>query len=1710
MSNTTESLPFKILSKTGSDSRFMTYQALRGDTREHILVKVPGSSFPSEATLARLAQEYELLQQLSHDHILQADRLQPYEQSQALVYKPFNGITLESWLEISGISISDFFDFAIALTETLAWLHQQNVVHKNISPVSILIRPEDKFIVLTGFGLAARISREPLTPNAHEINDTQLSYISPEQTGRMNRSLDQRSDLYSLGCLFYRLLCGKALFYSTDPLSVVHGHLALSPPRLEEQRINIPAALSNVVFKLLAKSAGDRYQSATGLLADLQECRSQWQASGQIAPFEPGKNDISEVFRIPDKLYGRENELGQLMEAYKQAAGGNTTLVLVSGYSGVGKSRLVGEIRKQLQIDRGYFVSGKFDQFKREIPLKPLTDAFRELIRNLLTEPEEQLLRWKEQILEATGSLGKILTDAIPELETLIGEQPGVTELPQVESDNRFHALLERFVNVFTRSGIPLCVFIDDLQWIDTSTRRWIEQQISTGKSEHFLLIGAYRDNEVNESHPLSLMADRLKKQNATIKEIVLQPLDKSTLNQMIADSLLCEPNQCADFSDQIYAKTNGNPFFTRQCLYTLHETGAIYFRNQPAGWNTNLEKLNEVGITDNVAELMIARIQKLSQELQNLVSTAACIGFGFNAEDLCDASGGERSVILHLLHELVDYGLILPVYKSGEDTSEEYRFLHDRVQQAAYSLLNDAEQKKLRLSIGWKQQSLLKSDEPDTNLYTVADHLNFARSLITDENQLMMLAEVNYRASVMASNAGAHETALVYVRAAMDCLPAAVFTQAGSFYSDLLLQRAGCEHMAGNTDEAATYYDQSIEQATDAIAKARVYQHKIYFYTNLRRFEDAYQAGRKAVGLLGVKLPSGFSPPHLIRELISFKWQTRGKSADDILQMKEMEDEKLRMAILLMATMGRAAYQIRPELCVVLCGRIVNLCLKHGNADGVFIGYMAFGSIFLGAILNRKQAGFDYGKLTLALVEKYKSYFYKAETHFVVGYFAVPWRLPATEMERYWLTAYESALETGDWFHLSCACCATLQSQFMRGVPYDDVLGQAERYTALLTRIGNEEGVQTLLAVTQAIRNLRGETEDLLSFSTANVNETEYTENLKQFTSRHFAHYYYINKMAVLYLRGAYEKAWDTALLSGKYLKDSPGMLHTAEHYFWKGMTGSALYMLGNKQGQKSMLQALKKFRNWSQGCESNFVHKSLLLEAEMHRAMGQNEQAQSSYEKAIDMAAKYGYTHILSLAQQRSAGFHHQNGRRRMAGFHLNDAVYNYIKLGAEPYARTLQEQFPDLQEYLVAFNSSDTGGAVVAAERVQDHQLDLATVFKSSEAISREIRLPDLMASMLRIIAQNAGAERVVLLLHRNGKLMVEGEYGVENDQITEIESTPAEHYEALPQQVLNLVNRTREAVVLDAASESGAFVTDPYFVSRNTYSVLCAPLMKQGEFTGVVYLENNKSRAAFTGERITLLNMLSGQIAISIENALLYENLEEKVKERTRELKEEKERSEALLLNILPSETAEELKRTGSSKARDFPMVTVLFTDFKNFTTLSENLSAQELVNEIDYCYSAFDNIVSKYGIEKIKTIGDSYMCAGGLPVPNPSNPIDTVRAALEIRDFVKKEREKREKEGRVFFDIRIGLHTGPVVAGIVGIKKFAYDIWGDTVNIASRMESSGEPGKINISGSTYERIKDFFRCEYRGKVHAKNKGEIDMYFVEEEIAHSSTL
>lgn len=1517
---------YSIVGQLSQSPTVSIYRGTRESDRVPVVVKVLDVEFPSPLQLARIRHEYGLIREIAHQGVIKVHALEKINNSLAIVMEDFGGDALKSLISENKNSIGNKLKIARQICEILGEIHNKGIVHKDINPNNILFNPETEQIKIIDFGNASVLSHEDRQLKNPDHLEGTLAYIAPEQTGRMNRPVDYRSDYYSLGITLYELLLGKRPFEASDSMELVHMHMASVPPSLHSQDISVPEAVSRIVQKLIEKNAENRYQSAVGICKDLDICIASLSGGAAVEEFVPGRYDVSDRFAIPAKLYGREEEVSRLMDAYERACDGKRNVMLVTGYSGIGKSTLINEIHKPIASRRGVFISGKFDQYRRNIPYSALIQAFQNLMQQILAESDERIAMWRERLLGAFGGNGQVMIDVIPELRHIIGPQPEVPPLAPQEAQNRFNLYFINFVQVFAQAGHPLALFLDDLQWADNPSLNLLELLSADAGCKHLLIIGAYRENEVEASHPLLLSLGRMKNAGVAIEEIALRKLPQDVVREIIADTFNCQAATAQDLAALVYRKTDGNPFFINQLLKNLHDAKLVSYDHASHAWGWDIAKINQVEITDNVVELMAGNIRKLSHDAQALLKLAACIGNRFTLRNLSVVSEKSCAAIADDFRVALKAELIIPLgeeYKfvggGGADANDfdvQYRFLHDRVQQAAYDLLNENEKAQIHLSVG----RLLLDDTPaaqlDEKLFDIVNHFNQAIELIVEPALRLQLAELNMKAAIKAKNSIAYEPALKYINNAQTYL---VGIQNGNrdLSFNLLVEQAECEHLNGNGDTAEKLYQQALGEAGSQDEKARVYEALVHYYTNTGNFNSAYHTGRQALKLFGVSLPASFIPPLFVADFIKAKWLMRGKKIADLINLPLCEDENMRTAMRLIGALLKAAYQIRPELCIANAVKAVNLSLKYGTTEDNAVAYVVFGGIFVGGVMGNHQAGYDFGQLALAMNSRFNNLKQRSEVNFVSGYFTDFWLKPASNTERYYRTAYENGLQTGDFFHISCAVCTMVESQYIRGVPLAEVQQLGGDYLAFMERIKSHESSGAITAVLRTIQNLEGLTESPGSFGGSDFNESEFVERIKGFTSLHFSHFYFVNKMQALYLWGRYEEALTTAQESEKYLKYSLAMLHTVEHHFYHALILCAVYELGkNPANLTKARKILKKFEKWAQLNPANFKHKALLIKAEIERLTQSGWEVGDLYNEAIESADENGYIQNKALGNELAGRFFAAKNVGIAARGYLKEAYYGYQVWGAKGIADKLGQEFPQI----LPRRSQETGlSATDRLERASlpssaldgdadytrsaagtvshsstsrsssgKSSLDLETVIKSTQAISGEIKLSALLQKLMRIIIENAGAEKGSFIRIDQGRMRMEAEADVNESEVRILDGKPLDA-QKVAVSIVQYVARTGDSVVLNDACSDSRFGNDPYVMKVQPKSVLCSPIIHQGQVIGIIYLENNLSGGVFTPDRLEVLNMLSAQAAISIENSMLYANLEEHVRARTSELK-----------------------------------------------------------------------------------------------------------------------------------------------------------------------------------------------------------------------------
>jgi predicted ATPase len=980
-----------------SGSRTLVYRGVRQTDSLPVVIKLLKNPYPSFSELVQFRNQYTIAKNLHSPLIIQTYSLEPYQNGYALVMEDFGGISLKDYFScpktLHANSLQEFFLIGLALCNALETLYRNQIIHKDIKPSNILINPQTKQVKLIDFSIASLLPRETQTLTIRNVSHDTLKYISPEQTGRMNRGIDYRTDFYSLGVTFYELLTGKLPFESSDAMELLHCHIAKAAPLVHEINPQIPSVLSEIVNKLMAKNAEDRYQSVLGLKFDLENCRTQLNETGRIERFEIARRDacldaerfvISHRFIIPEKLYGRETEVETLLQAFERVSKGATEMMLVAGFSGVGKTAVVNEVHKPIVRQRGYFIKGKFDQFQKNVPLSGFVQAFRDLIGQLLTENDAQIQEWKSQILEAVGRNGQVIINVIPELERIIGEQPPAPQLSGISAQNRFNLLFQKFTQVFTSAKHPLVMFLDDLQWADSASLKLI--QLFMAETGHLLLIGAYRDNEVTPAHPLMLTLSEIQKTQATINTITVNPLSQVQLNQLVADTLKCREDIAWSLSQLVFQKTQGNPFFATQFLKALHQDELLQFNYRLGWWECAITELTQQAIKNDVVSFMAFQLQRLPVLTQNILQLAACIGNQFDLATLSIISEKAEAEAADCLWKALQEGLIFPiddVYKfyvgqeiqpAKEEISQSitYKFLHDRVQQAAYSLIPDEQKKITHYQIG---QQLLKNtndSEREERIFEIVNQINVAVELVEQLKEREELAALNLIAGRKAKNATAYNAAVKYFAVGRNLLARDCWESQYNLALELYAEATEAAYLNTDNIEMESLAETVLQHAKTPLDTVKVYGVRINAYTSQGHLLEAINAGLTILKQFEINLPASPSLEDIARVGQETQTFLGSKKPADLLHLPEMTNPQILAVMEILQEIAIPAYFAKPHLYSLITMMEINLSINYGNGPISALGYSCYG-LFLCGVAGDIEQGYEFSQLALNLLNKFK-----------------------------------------------------------------------------------------------------------------------------------------------------------------------------------------------------------------------------------------------------------------------------------------------------------------------------------------------------------------------------------------------------------------------------------------------------------------------------------------------------------------------------------------------------------------------------------------------------------------------------------------------------------------------------------------------------------------------------------------------------------------
>ncbi|MCU1758789.1 AAA family ATPase [Pseudomonas sp. 14P_8.1_Bac3] len=1419
---------------------------------------------PLRGTLDRLTHEYELRHELLDDWAVRPRELRSEAGRIQLVLDDPGGEPLARLIDIP-MEPGLFLRLAAGIAGALRKLHQHGLVHKDLKPTHILVNGADGQARFTGFGLASQVQRHRQLPEPPDTIAGSLAYMAPEQTGRMNRSIDSRSDLYSLGVTFYQMLTGSLPFTASDPIEWIHCHLAKKPLPPSERLTTIPQALCQVVMKLLAKNAEERYQTAAGVEHDLQHCLQEWQRRQRISAFVLDEHSVLDRLVFSEKLYGRVREVGVLAASFERChKQGATELVLVSGYSGIGKSSVVNELHKVLVPARGLLATGKFDQYKRDIPYSTLVQAFQGVVRALLGSTNLELAKWREALLEALGPNAQLITDLIPELKHIIGEPQPVPPFEPQQAQRRFLRVLRRFIGVFAKAEHTLALFLDDLQWVDAATLELIQSLLSSSELGHLMLIGAYRGNEVDDSHPLARKLDVIKGSGSKIEEIILAPLAQEHVELLIADALHCEPANVVSLAKLVQDKTAGNPFFAIQFLHALFSEQLLSFDHDSRQWRWDTRRIHAKGYTDNVVDLMVDRLVRLSSETQEALQQLACLGKGASVATLATVLGVPQARVHAVFRVAVRHEMV-------ECFGDVYAFIHDRIHEAAYSLMSESSRASLHLRIGRLFTEQMLSGQHEEKIFEVVGQLNRGAALITAPDELEQLAQLNLAAGLRAKASTAYGAALTYFAAGIKLLIGGWQSQHALKYA-LEFHCAECEFLTGQIAAADHRLSLLSRQTEATVERAEIACLHTDVCLLLNRNDRAVSVCLNYLQHVGIEWSAHPADNEVQAEYDQIKELLGKRSIPELIDLAPMKDEVALATIRALITLFSSALHTDQNLaCLTVC-KAVNISLVYGNSEASCVAYANIPRI-AGRRFGDYDTGFQFGRLGCDLVEQNGLGRYEARTFLAFALFVARWASRVRDCTPLLHRAFDAANRVGDLPFAAFSINIQISNQLFAGDPLCELQSEAERSLKYARKVRFGLVVDFIEHQLALIRMFRGLTPVFGCLDDEAFSEVHAEDRLNR-SSQVLAGWYWVRKLQACFFAGEYEAAVHAALKAESLIAISHSFLEEVEYHFYGALAVAGLCEKVSTERRQRLLGMLATFHAelqiWSGLCPENFECHSQLVNAEIARIEGRPLDAEARYEQAIDAARRSGFVHIEALANELASHFYAGRGLLKIARVYLQDARFGYLRWGADGKVKQLENAFPFLRSEQPASDPTTTIAAPV-------ENLDLATVLKVSQAVSSDIVLEKLIDMIMRTAIEQAGAERGLLILLDHGEARVVAEAATETGS-TQLRLTSTELNATLaPESVLNHVLRSGESVVLDNAAIHMAFAADPYVQHHRVRSVLCLPLMNQARLTGALYLENNLAVKVFNSARITVLKLLASQASISLENARLYREI-----------------------------------------------------------------------------------------------------------------------------------------------------------------------------------------------------------------------------------------
>ena len=1450
----------------GGDELSALYRAWDENSDSRVLVHCLLAEDPTTESLKRLEHEHSLREALDPSWAARPIVLTRHQDRPALVLEDGGGAPLDALLD-GPMDVASALRLAVSLAGALDRLHQRGIIHKDIKPANVLASPATGQCWLTGFGIASRLPRERQSVRPPEYIAGTLAYMAPEQTGRMNRSIDSRSDLYSLGVTLYELFTGGRPFGASDPMEWVHCHIAKKPIPPAERSRAIPAPVSAIIMKLLAKAPEERYQTAAAAEKDLRRCLDEWGTHGRIDPFELGEYDVPRQLVIPERLYGRQADVETLVAAFDRVvASGTPELVLVSGYSGIGKSTVVHELHRVLVPPRGLFASGKFDQYRRDIPYTTFAQAFQQLVQHVLGKSDAEIAEWRRRLELALGANGKLMVELIPELELIIGPQPDVVELSPQDARKRFQRTLLRFVGAFASREHPLALFIDDLQWVDAASLDLLVELATDPEVEHLLLLGAYRDNEVGKDHPLLRATAEIRRRGARVPEIALAPLRLDDVAALLGDTLHSDRTGVMELASLVRGKTGGNPFFVIQFVTALADDGLLAFNSSKLAWDWDVEQILGTGFTDNVVHLMVERLSRLPDPTREALFTLACLGHAAGFATLCAALAIDQEELEEELDRRLWPAVLSGVVFRHEDS---YAFLHDRVQEAAYALVAPERRPGAHLLIG-RRLLARWNPVPEEMTFEIAGQLNRGAALIDDSAERLRLAELNLAAGKRAKASAAYALALGYMTSAAELLPADAWESRYALAREVCFERASCHMMIADFDAAEALILELRDRGTSNADKSRGYRLHIELAVLKAEYPLAVERSLECLRLFDIEMSAHPSREEVEAAFALVEAKLGGRSIESLIDLPRASDEIFEAAMAVLSVLYAPAVFTDLSLTAVHLCHMVALTLDRGITDASTHAFGWFG-ILLGQWFDRCQEGFRFGKLARELVIRHGFAAFESKSLFSLELVSL-WTSPLSDPIESIRAARERGQASGD-ITVACYACNHLVSDMLaRGDALDAIWPETESGLAFARRAGFRDVIDILVPQQRFIRCMQGRTLSLSTFDGADFTEAEFEAALTADRMPTMMVWYWIIKGQARFIASELEEAAEAFEKAAPLMWSSPMHVQNLD-YFYFGALSLAALASGPKPAPLTPEQRRRldghhqQLCRWVESYPPTFADKERLVAAEIARLDGADLEAMRLYEEAIRLARQHGFVQNEAIACEVSARFHSDRGFERIALAYREGARAAYERWGATGKVRQLDALHPQLRKSSPASDATTT-------IRAEVEHLDLATVIKVSRAVTSEMVLEKLVESLMRTAIAHAGAERGVLFLSGDGGLQAEAEATTRGEAAVVGLRASLAMPPAVPESIVRYVARVQESVIIDDAAVENRFSSDPYLRQQGARSVLCLPLVNQGNLLGVLYLENALASHVFTPDRIGVLRLLASQAAVSLANARLY--------------------------------------------------------------------------------------------------------------------------------------------------------------------------------------------------------------------------------------------